>query len=350
MPIARSLAGGRGQRLFGALSLLFLQFAGIGFLVCLPFLRGRREAVSMWIVFPLAVVCGIQANYAVALIVLELPLSLVIGAVLSVFGWGLFIYAQCSKGMIISYRCPWFLASGGGLLLAAYAGIAVVFAGRFAKSRDGLDALIAGSCFTLAAGIKNEGMLVAVAGLGVLLLIWCGTARWSGARMLWQLRMKWLACIPLLFMAMHPLLWIWRRAEWGIENILPIGSSEWFKVIQTNIADGTTFLHVVVVTLFQANVVGPAFLLLLLSWLMVARRWHRPVWESVAAMAMALLYSAGVIAVYMGIPNGDPPMGWWLGGAYRVMMTAMACIAAGAYGLIVAMEEMFLRGSPPPDR
>lgn len=218
--------------------------------------------------------------------------------------------------------------------LALYAGITLLFLGRWLNDKDPLD-LAAGIVFlALAASLKNEGVLILVS-VVVPLLIICGfnmrnkifaISAALGGR-LW---------IILLCSFSGICLWSWKKSVLGLENDLQLGVAS-IPRIASRLEDGSMLL--ISKWLFLDAFVLKAFVVLAIALAggkLVGRRVST---GATMAIVTSSLYFSGIFFIYMATPAN---LQWHLStSATRTMGVVLFGLFAGIYFLLQEIENPF---------
>lgn len=219
--------------------------------------------------------------------------------------------------------------------LALYAGITLLFLGRWLNDKDPLD-LAAGIVFlALAASLKNEGVLILVSVVVSLLIIICG----------FNMRKKMFAIsaalggrlwIILLCSFSGICLWSWKKSVLGLENDLQLGVAS-IPRIASRLEDGSMLL--ISKWLFLDAFVLKAFVVLAIALAggkLVGRRVST---GATMAIVTSSLYFSGIFFIYMATPAN---LQWHLStSATRTMGVVLFGLFAGIYFLLQEIENPF---------
>ena len=216
--------------------------------------------------------------------------------------------------------------------LALYAGIALLFLGRWLNDKDLLD-LAAGFVFlVLAASLKNEGALFLVSVVVPLCILWnfgrrrepSATPAALGGRM-------WI--IPLCSFSGF-FLWFWKKGSLGLENDLHLGVTS-LPRIAARLEDGS--IQLISKWLFMDALVLKAFVVLAISLVGVKMMGRRISAGVTMAITTSVLYLSGIFFIYLATPAN---LQWHLStSATRTMAVVLFGLFAGIYFLLEEIES-----------
>lgn len=222
--------------------------------------------------------------------------------------------------------------------LVLYAGLALVLLGRYLS--EGRDAdLCAGACaMGIAASLKNEGLLFAVAMLAALLCTASPRDAFGLRPFAARLRRTPPAALVLLLAAAPALLWAVRTRAWGLRSDVAGDPGAAIARAAGRLVDGASAQYILThLTVEASDVWVPALLTLVLIVGLRLLRVPVPRAACVAALA-AVIYFAGLYAVYLSTPYD---LGFHLPtSAGRTVAVARIALFVSVYFLLsAAMDE-----------
>ena len=264
-----------------------------------------------------------------SLVALLLPATLAVASFLKRFSFSNFFLL-----LMFFFSLGWLLWNGymDGYF-ALYAGIALLFLGRWVNEKDFLD-LVAGSVFlALATSLKNEGGLFLVTVAVSLCILWVfdrgRKASATPVSLMWKL---W--AVPLLSFSGF-ILWHWKKAELGLVNDLQLGATS-IPRIATRLEDGSMLL--IAKWLFLDAFVLKAFVVLAISLAGVKLMGRRISAGATVAIATSVLYLSGIFFIYLATPAN---LQWHLStSATRTMAVVLFGLFAGTYFLLQEIESL----------
>lgn len=225
--------------------------------------------------------------------------------------------------------------------LAIYSGFALLFMGRYLRSRHEPDLVTALCAIGIACSLKNEGLLfalclgAAVAALGLLdtgvLRALAGSIR----------RTPSVAVAAALALA-PVLVWTGYTRAWGLQNSVAGKPSEALARLAARAGDGESVRLVVDYLAVRANGLWLVAALVLLGLAVTrAERWRvHP--GALAGALTALMHFAGMALVYLSTPTGLA--GHLDTSAARTMNTTRVVLFVALYFLLADMETLEVRG------
>lgn len=211
---------------------------------------------------------------------------------------------------------------------ALYAAVSLLFLGRWLRD-DAAPDLVAGLVFLgVAMNLKNEGLLYAFATLMAVVAL--RLMRVSSSRVVlpageWVLVAMPVACV---------VLWSVKKALWGIDNDLQLGAGSLPRIVERLAAgDGGA----VASALLVGSGIGPsvAALAIAASFGMLER--SRIAVTATLGGATAMLYLAGLAAIYLGTPH---ELEWHLEtSAGRTALTAVCVLTAATFLVLQELER-----------
>ena len=212
--------------------------------------------------------------------------------------------------------------------LAAYAGVSLIYFGRWLAQREPLDL----SCGIVFAGVmlnlKNEGTLFAAcvgAGLVALAPVTRRAVR-AG-------RLPAAVWLSLLLALTGFGVWTAIKFHWGAQSDLQLGLGTVARISE-RISDGT--LGVVAVSLLWQPGLVTAFAVFVLMALLTSATGRRPGAAACFPALVAALYALGIFAIYLGTPHD---LRWHLAtSADRTLLVAMCGFFASAFLMLADLE------------
>lgn len=200
-------------------------------------------------------------------------------------------------------------------ILAAYAGVSVLYGGRWVAAREPRDLLAALVAAALCSGLKNEGLVLAAFAI-VTTFFW---ARSVPRRM---------AALGILLFLPTGIWFVWARRN-GLVNDL--AAEGWFQRAFARLGDGQSLAQIAQSILRPKEVrivVALTLTACLLRWLARRRRLDCPCWLQLApAMSTAVLYGICLAGVYLTTPHD---LSWHLEtSASRTVLPISSCWLAG---------------------
>lgn len=217
--------------------------------------------------------------------------------------------------------------------LALYLALALLFIGRALLSGDDLDFLLGLTTLALLPNIKNEGYLAALASL----IAW-GITVWlrrkSGDAKVWVEAFRSKATWVYLGLMIMPMgLWNVKKALWGLNNDLDLGSAASVTRLLTRLGDGSldTILRMAYPYLH-----GGILVFLFIVTVLILQRRALPSTAYVALLT-AGLYLLGLLAIYLATPHD---LNWHLRTSVdRTLLGVDAAAFVAGYFMLGELEE-----------
>ena len=215
--------------------------------------------------------------------------------------------------------------------LALYFSIAMLLLGRYINSSQPVDLFSSLSCLIALPYIKNEGILAALVGLFLILLVCILKKNPHTLKNIFNFKWKYyLACL----IALIPFaLWSLYKQQWNLSNDLGIGTTQSFLNIGRRLTDGSVRF------IFQYLFPQIAGALLLLGFLYLASiAWKKPlVKESLPAIIAASIYLLGITIVYLLTPQDL--VSHLASSVERTMLSVNGCFFIGSYHILNKIEH-----------
>lgn len=265
----------------------------------------------------------------VSLVALLLPAALAVASFLKRYSFSnLFLL------LMFFFSLGWLLWNGymDGYF-ALYAGVALLFLGRWVNEKDSLDLMAGSVLLALAASLKNEGVLFLVA-VAIPLCIRWGFDRGRKAfpnpvSLEWKLWPLPLCSFSGFF------LWSWKKGELGLVNDLQLGATS-LPRIAARLEDGSMLL--IAKWLFLDAFVLNAFIVLAISLAGIKLMGRRISAGATVAIAASVLYLSGIFIIYLATPAN---LQWHLStSATRTMTVVLFGLFAGTYFLLQEIENL----------
>lgn len=212
--------------------------------------------------------------------------------------------------------------------LALYLALALLFIGQALRSADDLDLFLGLTTLALLPNIKNEGYLAALA----ILIAW-GITAWlrrtfDDARV-WVERFRFKATWIYIGLMAAPMgLWNIKKALWGLNNDLQLGSAGSVARLLTRLGDGS--LDTILRMAYPYMHGGILVLLFIVTVLILQRRALPPAAQ--VALLTAGLYLLGLLAIYLATPHD---LNWHLSTSVnRTLLGVNAAAFAAGYFIL----------------
>lgn len=218
--------------------------------------------------------------------------------------------------------------------LALYAGIGLLFLGRWVNEKDSLDLATGLAFVALAASLKNEGALFLGSVAVPFFFLWV-ISRGRKTFALPALPGGKLWTMPLLSFSGF-FLWSWKKGALGLENDLQLGAAS-LPRIAARLEDGS--LRLIAKWLFLDALVLKAFIVLAVSLAGVKLLGRRLSAGASVVMATSVLYFSGIFLIYLATPAN---LQWHLAtSATRTMTVVLFGFYTGIYFLLQEIESLF---------
>ncbi|MGB9897908.1 hypothetical protein [Thermanaerothrix sp.] len=217
--------------------------------------------------------------------------------------------------------------------LALYLALGLLFIGRALRSEDDLDFFLGFTTLAFLPNIKNEGYLASL----VSLIAW-GIAAWQGRKFgrvghwLEALTPKvtWFYC-GLIALPMG--LWNVKKALWGLNNDLQLGSAGSLARLLTRLGDGSLET---ILRMAYPYLQGGILVLLFSVTVLILQRRALPSTVHVALLT-AGLYLLGLLAIYLATPHD---LNWHLRTSIsRTLLGVNAAAFVAGYFMLGEIEE-----------
>jgi hypothetical protein len=214
--------------------------------------------------------------------------------------------------------------------LALYFVISILLLGRFLLFSSKVDLISSFGCLFVIMNIKNEGILAALVGFFLVLLLIIVNHENLSIKKIFE---NWTALLAGLI-AIIPLgMWTFYKHQWNISNDLGIGTQQSFSRIFDRLIDGS-YLFILQEINQQIEVAMLIFMLIFLASLYWKIKISK---DSIQALLAAGLYGLGIFTIYLLTPND---LVWHLNTSIsRTMLPVSGCLFVGSYFLLVKIES-----------
>jgi hypothetical protein len=233
--------------------------------------------------------------------------------------------------------------------LVLYAGASLLLIGRYVADRRDVDLYSAICAAGIAANLKNEGLLFGLCLLVAISVAAPGSLRRKLAHLGRRIRADRMFVATLILSVGPTAIWVIWKTTWGLQNDLTRNPFDGLVRLWRRIGDGATAPYLFRYLTTEASAIWWLTGLLMIAAAYTLRRRLTLPNGAIIAAVTALLYTAGLFAVYLTTPHEI--LQFYLStSAIRTMATASISLLVGLFFLIGGLERREGDARPSTDR